>query len=323
LETAISKISLYGSTLTELSDQCIAKDDSITDWLQSIGNRVIHLFKHGVWIDEEFVMRTLTDHTIVVKTREEQGVLQRLFNKSIAQQYPSFGKAPEVDFLTGVVKSVQNFFHFVVEFIKHPKEVGALVPTTSRLARAVSNAVPEFDALDQTLGRRILNIGPGTGPEAEEIVKKLRIDDELVLVEYDAKFCDILQEKFGHLPNVKIIKASILDFDDQDGFDHVVTCLPLNAFTKELAIGALNQYAKLTKMGGTISYVQFMLFPLMQEFFNRYVYTMSDIVEIADARRTAFRTKWKRVQVDNVWLNFTPMRAYHFRRQEQLLSESA
>lgn len=154
---------------------------------------------------------------------------------------------------------------------------------------------------------RFLEVGAGLGALTHQIVKKLRVNDTLDIVELDHQFCTQLSRKFGHQPNITIYEASILDFD-QTGYDVVVSSLPLNAFDSPLVYQILLKYKSLVKPGGYISYFEYMGFSKLKK-----IYLSGEPQVDFRANLMLKRTFVKNycTEVDMIWQNIPPARIFH------------
>ena len=73
---------------------------------------------------------------------------------------------------------------------RNMKTVGTVCPSSPMLSRELAAA-----AIEATSPKRVLEVGPGTGPVTKEILKSLRAGDVLDIVELSSEFCDELQTK--------------------------------------------------------------------------------------------------------------------------------
>src|SRR5690242_10259994 len=89
------------------------------------------------------------------------------------------------------------------EFRQTYHTTGAVLPSGRALSRALSRFVRDGEAasaagqsssLDSAIpGRRILEVGPGTGAVTKQIVRDMRPHDRLTLVERNDQFVDHLR----------------------------------------------------------------------------------------------------------------------------------
>lgn len=112
---------------------------------------------------------------------------------------------------------------------------------------------------------RILEVGPGTGAVTRHIVPLLKAGDHLDLVEVNAAFVDVLNRRFGRgrafrgaAGSAEIHPCPIQEFHPTAGYDFVISGLPLNNCSAELAREILDHVFELMQPGATLSYFEYM-----------------------------------------------------------------
>ena len=81
-------------------------------------------------------------------------------------------------------------FRFLRNWLEKPLAMGAVAPSGRVLARTMARYV------DTTGDGPIIELGPGTGPVTEALIKNGVDPKRLVLVEFDPSFCRLLQERY-------------------------------------------------------------------------------------------------------------------------------
>ena len=81
--------------------------------------------------------------------------------------------------------------HFLKALFAAPRLTGAVAPSGRALARAMATAI---GAPPKGL---IVELGPGTGPVTQSLIETGVAPRRLVLVEYDAGFCQLLKTRFA------------------------------------------------------------------------------------------------------------------------------
>ncbi|MFZ9882327.1 MAG: class I SAM-dependent methyltransferase, partial [Phycisphaerales bacterium] len=112
--------------------------------------------------------------------------------------------------------------------------------------------------------RRILEVGPGTGPFTRAILRRLRAGDQFDLVEINEKFCrnlerDILAKYRPRHPQVKV-ELHCMPIEKADlggGYDLIVCGLPFNNFPPKLMRQIFRRMFALLKEGGEIAYFEY------------------------------------------------------------------
>ncbi len=95
--------------------------------------------------------------------------------------------------------TISDSFTFLHRYIRHPKKVGAIAPSSKYLAREMVRG------LEVGPDQCIVEFGPGTGPFTEAIREILPDPANYIGIERDPKFVAILRERF---PELKFIEGS-------------------------------------------------------------------------------------------------------------------
>jgi phospholipid N-methyltransferase len=154
---------------------------------------------------------------------------------------------------------------FLSQFWKQYHTTGAIWPSGQSLARELAYYVanPLAEAAGAP-GRKILEVGPGTGTVTRAILAALQPTDQITLVEINPEFAAHLQERLRTEPDwqrvadrVTIRTEAIQDFAADDKFDVIVSGLPLNNFSIETVEAILAGLDRLAKPGSTISFFEY------------------------------------------------------------------
>lgn len=131
---------------------------------------------------------------------------------------------------TGVRKSLARRFDDELKFfrgwMRKPRAVGSIVPTSSVTARRMASIV------DPNSGLPVLEVGPGTGVITRAILARGVAPENLYAVEYSSDFVRHLRRNH---PGVNVIEGDAFDLDATlEGapklFDCVVSGVPLLNF---------------------------------------------------------------------------------------------
>jgi phospholipid N-methyltransferase len=227
-------------------------------------NRIAHLIFKGQWINEAELGKKINEYRFTYNfSQMEEGILRDNFNQLIGEgEYENFfDSAMEETWYD----TIRNGLSFLGNFIQAPLTVGAVLPSSHFLAQRVSKFITPSQ---EGTGKHFLEAGPGTGEFTLQIVKQLGPNDQLDLVEYDEKFCNILRQRFGHLKNVHVQHASILDWKPVDyKYDAVVSGLPLNNFPSTMVGKIYDKFLEVIKEEGHLSYFEYPFFPDLRNFF--------------------------------------------------------
>ena len=113
---------------------------------------------------------------------------------------------------------------FIKAWIENPGSTGAVSPSGKFLARTMARYV------DPTVKGKVVELGPGTGPVTQALIHRGIAPDRLVLIEFDATFCRLLERRF---PGATVIQGdayhlgATLDGLLDDPVAAVVSSLPL------------------------------------------------------------------------------------------------
>lgn len=112
--------------------------------------------------------------------------------------------------------------------------------------------------------KRLLEVGPGTGPFTKSILNALSPNDELHIVEINEAFCAHLEKEIlapfrRRMPNAKIKLhcAPIEDAPLEGTFDFIVCGLPFNNFPPRLVRSILRHLMTLLTPGGELVYFEY------------------------------------------------------------------
>lgn len=148
-----------------------------------------------------------------------------------------------------------KFIKFVSEFLKHPKQVGAVAESSPFLARKM---VRQIDG-----AANIVEFGPGTGAVTKEILRHLPKDGKLTCFEINPSFCE--QLKAIKDPRLKVINDDVKNCGRYvDNLDCIVSSLPLAAFdeSEKEEVLALSSKSR--------TYIQFQYNPFLKPELKRY-----------------------------------------------------
>ncbi len=120
---------------------------------------------------------------------------------------------------------------FFTEFIRHPKSMGAVAPSSPALVKRVVSLV------DIPSASAVVEFGPGTGVFTEEILKRLSPDSKFFVIETSERLCAYLRERF---PDLKVYADSaenvekLLQENGLEKADVIVSGLPFASFGEDL-----------------------------------------------------------------------------------------
>ena len=184
---------------------------------------------------------------------------------------------------------IEDEARFLRSWLERPLVTGAVSPSGKMLARTMASYV------DPRLSGPVIELGPGTGPVTEALVRRGVAPERLVLIEYNPEFCDLLSRRF---PGAKVIEGDAYDL--RTSLDGVLTepaaatisSLPL--FTKPLDMRLDLLAAAQDLMHPNAPFIQF-------------TYAVVPPIPARGGDYVASRS-------DRVWLNLPPARVWVYRR---------
>jgi phosphatidylethanolamine/phosphatidyl-N-methylethanolamine N-methyltransferase len=107
-------------------------------------------------------------------------------------------------FARRIAKDVQigDEARFIRSWLDKPLITGAVSPSSRALARKMAHYV------DPAVAGAVLEIGPGTGPVTEALIRRGVREDRLVLLEFNPEFCRLLR---GRFPKARVIEGDAYD----------------------------------------------------------------------------------------------------------------
>jgi phosphatidylethanolamine/phosphatidyl-N-methylethanolamine N-methyltransferase len=183
----------------------------------------------------------------------------------------------------------QDETRFLRSWIERPLVTGAVTPSGRMLARTMASYV------DPRVPGPVVELGPGTGPVTDALIRRGVAQDRLVLVEYNPDFCRLLKRRF---PKATIVQGDAYDL--RDSLDGViaepaaatVSSLPLFTKPSEKRLELLAAAHDAMHPGAP---------------FIQFTYAVVPPIPPRSERYTASPS-------NRVWLNFPPARVWVYRR---------
>ena len=95
-------------------------------------------------------------------------------------------------------------FRFASNFLKHPKLLGSVIPSSSFLVNHL------LSLIDWNHARVIVEYGPGVGTFTEEILRRMHSDAILVAIELNQEFVEVLEQDIKD-PRLRVVHGSATD----------------------------------------------------------------------------------------------------------------
>jgi phosphatidylethanolamine/phosphatidyl-N-methylethanolamine N-methyltransferase len=140
---------------------------------------------------------------------------------------------------------------FLQECLNSPRQIGAILPSSRNLGRAMARWVPT------NKNCYALELGPGSGSITEALLAQGLPEDRLVAIEQSPKLADLLR---AHYPKATIITGDAFQLEEllrshpavADKIGIVFSSLPLLNFEPELADSLARQIRGLLPANGKL-----------------------------------------------------------------------
>ncbi|BCZ46203.1 SAM-dependent methyltransferase [Clostridium gelidum] len=148
---------------------------------------------------------------------------------------------------------------FILQYIKKPRTVGAILPSSRYLANKM------MENIDFKQAKCIIEYGPGTGVFTEKLLQNRDKSTIIMLFEYNQKFCSLLKDKFKHEENLFIINDSSENVDKYlikhqiESVDYVVSGLPFASLPQQVSDEILKKTKSILKKDGKFITFQYTL----------------------------------------------------------------
>lgn len=160
---------------------------------------------------------------------------------------------------------------------------------------------------------RILEVGPGTGAVTRRIVRLMRTDERLDLVELNERFASLLEQRFHDDPAWRRVndqsnlhRCSLEEFETDTQYDFIISGLPLNNFPCDLVTTILDKSLDLLAPGGVFSYFEYMYVrPLRRLVSDPASKTrLQDVGRIVESYLSQYRVRrnWVFVNLPPAWV---------------------
>jgi len=146
---------------------------------------------------------------------------------------------------------------FAKNFLQHPRMLGSVFPSSRFLVQRI------LDRIDWVSARAVVEYGPGVGNVSQELLRRLRPDGKLILIEMNAEFVALLRRRFSD-PRVSVVHGSaadvrrILRTSGIKHADYVISGIPYSTIPVELRRKILNESRGVLNGQGEVIVYQFM-----------------------------------------------------------------
>ncbi len=141
-----------------------------------------------------------------------------------------------------------NRFAFLQGFLKRPREVGSIVPSSRFLERRIVRRA----GVDRA--KVIIELGPGTGGTTRALLRAMRPDARLIAIEINPRFVNLLRRDGD--PRLSVHQGSAADIAtvlEREGFDHadlILSGIPFSTMTRRIGLEILRSVHDSLSTGG-------------------------------------------------------------------------
>ena len=157
--------------------------------------------------------------------------------------------------------SLSETLQFFRSYLDDPSVVGAVAPSSRRLAAALVRPFAR-----RTRGARVLEIGAGTGRISRRIAHLLRPDDHFDICEIKDGLADTIESEVLSHPRlhvacrdgrIRLLRCPAQNIRNPEGYDFIVSGLPFTAFGPALVESILASVRRNLRPGGVFSYFEY------------------------------------------------------------------
>lgn len=145
---------------------------------------------------------------------------------------------------------------FARNFVKHPKMLGSIIPSSRFLIQEV------LDPIDWQRADVIVEYGPGVGTFTLELLRRMRPDAKLIVMETNRDFVDFLKATVRD-PRLHVVNESAANTDKVlrhlglEGADYVISGIPFSTMADSVRDSILATTRALLRPGGAFLVYQF------------------------------------------------------------------
>jgi phosphatidylethanolamine/phosphatidyl-N-methylethanolamine N-methyltransferase len=156
---------------------------------------------------------------------------------------------------------------FLKGFLREPRTVGSIAPSSPWLVRAMLDEAQTADA------QIIVEFGPGTGVFTDEIIRRMRPDARLLVFEVNQQFYDDLQARIND-PRVAVISDSAAEINQHlqrmglPQADCIVSGLPFTSLPRTVTHTILDATRTALRPGGV--FVTYQYTPVLRNLLRSY-----------------------------------------------------
>jgi len=188
---------------------------------------------------------------------------------------------------------VLRLFQFFKAWVKNPRHIGAIVPSSSILAQMVASQI------NLTHPGYLIELGPGTGALTKAILETGLPPERLVLIEQNPKFVQMLKKKF---PLSLILQADaqelkqVLSQKNIIQINSIISGIPLRSLPAKVLINIIRGSLELLPIGS--AFIQFT--------YGAKSPIPAPLIDLS---------KFEITKSERIWRNLPPARVWTYRKK--------
>jgi phospholipid N-methyltransferase len=142
---------------------------------------------------------------------------------------------------------------FLRSFVRNPRQVGSIIPTSRRAVRAM------LDLVDLERARCVVEMGAGTGPHTREVLARLGPDATFLAFEIDPVLAEGLERELDD-PRLQVVNdtaENVESYLNGRRADIVVSAVPFTSLPEKVRHGLLNAGRDCLADDGTMLVLQY------------------------------------------------------------------
>jgi phospholipid N-methyltransferase len=159
---------------------------------------------------------------------------------------------------------------FALNFVKHPKMLGSLIPSSPFLINRL------LSQIDWRTAQVLVEYGPGVGTISAHMLRRMRSDATLVVFETNDDFVEFMRQSFSD-PRLHVVHGSAADVADElqrlglEHADYIVSGIPYSTMPAPIREAILRTSQAILQPHGAFLVYQFSpaVKPYLQQFFGK------------------------------------------------------
>ncbi len=150
--------------------------------------------------------------------------------------------------------TVKDHLQLLGKFVRHPRTVGAVAPSSAVLAREMVREIGTHP------GERIVELGPGTGSFTRAIVSRLTEGSRFLAIDIDPGFVETISRRWPAIECMCGSAERLAEFAAARRMapaDHIISGLPFASLPEAVTRGILTGIEATLRRGGTFTTFQY------------------------------------------------------------------